>query len=125
MPRVTSTKWDRTLVLNIPIFIAIWLGLWAALEIHFRLIIRHRVLGYRLNTYHLEVTGYSEDPWWREFYIDFELSRLQFGSRPIGPTGDGPSGWTGDDDQPPLHGEREDHLPDLSEGWPPTPPRQP
>ena len=62
MPRVTSAKWDRTLVLNIPIFIAIWLGLRAALEIHFRLIIRHRVLGYRLNTYRLEVTGYSEDP---------------------------------------------------------------
>ena len=125
MPRVTFTKWDRTLVLNIPIFIAIWLGLQAALEIHFRLIIRHRVLGYRLNTYRLEVTGYSEDPWWREFYIDFEFSRLQFGSRPIGPTGDGPSGWTGDDDQPPPHGERADHLPDPSEGWPPTPPRQP
>ena len=67
MPRVTSTKWDRTLVLNVPIFIAIWFGLQAALEIHFRLIIRHQVLGYRLNTYHLEVTGYSDDPWWREF----------------------------------------------------------
>ena len=125
MPCVTSAKWDRTLVLNIPIFIAIWLGLRAALENHFRLIIRHQVLGYRLNTYRLEVTGYSEDPWWREFYIDFELSRLQFGSRPIGPTGDGPSGWTGDDDQPPPHGERADHLPDPSEGRPPTPPRQP
>ena len=125
MPRVTSAKWDRTLVLNIPIFIAIWLGLQAVLEIHFRLIIRHRVLGYRLNTYRLEVTGYSEDPWWREFYIDFELSRLQFGSRLIGPTGDGPSGWTGDDDQPPPHGERANHIPDPSEGRPPTPPRQP
>ena len=125
MPRVTSAKWDRTLVLNIPIFIAIWLGLRAALEIHFRLIIRHRVLGYRLNTYRLEVTGYSEDPWWREFYIDFELSRLQFGSRPIGPTGDGPLGWNDDGDEPPPHGEQADHLPDPSEGWPPTPPRQP
>ena len=68
----------------------------ATLEIHFRLIIRHQVLGYRLNTYHLEVTGYSDDPWWREFYIDFEFSRLQFGSRPIGPTGDGPLGPDGD-----------------------------
>ena len=125
MPRVTSAKWDRTLVLNIPIFIAIWLGLWAALEIHFCLIIRHRVLGYRLNTYRLEVTGYSEDPWWREFYIDFELSRLQFGSRPIGTTGDGPLGWNGDGDELPPHGERADHLPDPSEGRPPTPPRQP
>ena len=124
MPHVTSTKWDRTLVLNIPIFIAIWLGLQAALEIHFRLIIRHRVLGYRLNTYRLEVTGYSEDPWWREFYINFEFSRLQFGSRPIGPTGDGPSGWNNDSDELPPHGERVDHLPDPSEGWPPTPPRQ-
>ena len=125
MPCITSAKWDRTLILNIPIFITIWLNLWAALEIHFRLIIRHRVLGYRLNTYHLEVTGYSDDPWWREFYIDFELSRLQFGSRPISPTGDGPSGWNGDGDEPPPHGERADHPPDPSEGWPPTPPRQP
>ena len=57
MPRFTSAKWDRTLILNIPIFIAIWLGLRATLEIHFRLIIRHRVLGYRLNTYRLEVQG--------------------------------------------------------------------
>ena len=125
MPRITSAKWDRTLVLNIPIFIAIWLGLQAALEIHFRLIIRHRVLGYRLNTYRLEVTGYSEDPWWREFYIDFELSRLQFGSCPIGPTGDGPSGWNDDGEEPPPHGERADHLPDPTEGWPPTLPWQP
>ena len=125
MPRITSAKWDRTLVLNIPIFIAIWLGLRAALEIHFRLIIRHRILGYRLNTYRLEVTGYSEYPWWREFYIDFELSRLQFGSRPIGPTGDGPSGWNDDGNEPPPHGERADHLPDPTEGRPPTPPRQP
>ena len=125
MPCVTSAKWDRTLVLNIPIFIAIWLGLQAALEIHFRLIIRHRVLSYRLNTYRLEVTGYSDDPWWREFYINFELSRLQFGSRPIGPTGDGPSGWNGDGDELPPHGEQADHLPDPSEGWPPTPPWQP
>ena len=62
MPRVTSAKWDRTLVLNIPIFIAIWFGLRAALEVHLRLIIRHQVLGYRLNTYRLEVTGYSDDP---------------------------------------------------------------
>ena len=125
MPHITSAKWDRTLVLNIPIFIAIWLSLWAALEIHFRLIIRHRVLGYRLNTYRLEVTGYLEDPWWREFYIDFKLSRLQFGNHPIGPTGDGPSGWNGDGDEPPPHRERADHLPDPSKGRPPTPPRQP
>ena len=116
MPRVTSAKWDRTLVLNIPIFITIWLSLRAALEIHFCLIIRHRVLGYRLNTYRLEVTGYLEDPWWREFYIDFKLSRLQFGSRPIGPTGDGPSGWNDDSDEPSPHGEQADHLPDPSEG---------
>ena len=120
MPHVTSAKWDRTLVLNILIFIAIWLGLRAALEIHFRLIIRHRVLGYRLNTYRLEVTGYSEDPWWREFYINFKLSRLQFGSRPIGPTGDGLLGWNRDGDEPPPHGEQADHLPEPSEGRPPT-----
>ena len=123
MPCITSTKWDRTLVLNIPIFITIWISLWAALEIHFHLIIRHQVLGYRLNTYHLEVTGYSDDPWWREFYIDFEFSRLQFGSRPIGPTGDGPLGPDGDNLPP--HGDRSDHLPDPVEGWPPTPPWQP
>ena len=123
MPHVTSAKWDRTLVLNIPIFISIWFGLQATLEIHFCLIIRHQVLGYRLNTYHLEVTGYSGDPWWREFYIDFKFSRLQFGSRPIGPTGDGPLGTDGD--KPPPHGERADHLPDPMEGQPLTPPRQP
>ena len=76
-----------------------------------------------LNTYHLEVTGYSDDPWWREFYINFEFCRLQFGSRPIGPTGDGPSGADGD--EPPPHGEHTDHLPDPTEGWPPTQPRQP
>ena len=90
MPCVTSAKWGRTLVFNIPIFITIWFSLQAALEVHFRLIIRHQVLGYRLNTYCLEVTGYSDDPWWREFYINFEFSRLQFGSCPISPTGDGP-----------------------------------
>ena len=28
-------------------------------------------------------------------------------------------------DEPPPHGERADNLPELSEGWPPTPPRQP
>ena len=123
MPCITSTKWDRTLVLNVPIFITIWFGLQAALEIHFHLIIRHQVQGYRLNTYRLEVMGYSDDPWWREFYINFKLRRLQFGSRPIGPTGDGPSGWDGN--EPPPHGERADHLPDPSEGQPPTPPRQP
>ena len=72
---------------------------------HFHLIIRHQVLGYRLNTYRLEVTGYSEDLWWREFYINFVLSRLQFGSHPIGPTGDGPLGWNGDGDELPPHGE--------------------
>ena len=123
MPRVTSAKWDRTLVLNVPIFIAIWFSLRATLEIHFHLIIRHQVLGYRLNTYRLEVTGYSDDPWWREFYIDFKLSRLQFGSRPIGPTGDGPSG--ADRDELPPHREQADYLPELSEGRPPTPPWQP
>ena len=123
MPRVTSTKWDRTLVLNVPIFITIWFSLWAMLEVHFHLIIRHQVRGYRLNTYCLEVTGYSDDPWWREFYIDFELCRLQFGSCPIGPTGDGPSGADGDESPP--YGEQADHLPDPSEGWPPTPPQQP
>ena len=123
MPHVTSAKWDRTLVLNIPIFIAIWFSLRAMLEVHFCLIIRHQVLGYRLNTYCLEVTGYSDDPWWREFYINFEFSRLQFGSRPIGLTGDGPSGT--DRDEPPPHGEHADHLPDPAEGQPPTPPWQP
>ena len=75
--------------------------------------------------YRLEVTGYSDDPWWREFYIDFELSRLQFGSHPIGPTGDGPLGWTGDGDEPLPHSERADHLPDPSEGQPHTLPQQP
>ena len=123
MPHITSAKWDRTLVLNIPIFIAIWFSLCAALEIHFCLIIRHQVLGYRLNTYRLEVTGYSDDPWWREFYINFKFSRLQFRSRPIGPTGDGPLGPDGDNLPP--HGEHTDHLPDPAEGQPPTPPQQP
>ena len=113
MPRVTSAKWDRTLTLNIPIFICIWIGLRAALEIHFRLIIRHRVLGYRLNTYRLEITGYSDDPWWREFYIDFEFSRLQFGNAPNRPN----------EDEAPPHGERADHMA-QGEGRPPTPPRQ-
>ena len=32
-------------------------------------------------------------------------------------------GWN--DDEPPPHSERADNLPDLSEGRPPTPPRQP
>ena len=123
MPCVTSAKWDRTLVLNVPIFITIWFGLQATLEIHFHLIIRHQVQGYRLNTYRLEVMGYSDDPWWREFYIDFKLSRLQFGSHPIGPTGDGPLGWDGN--ELPPHGECADHLLDPSEGRPPTPPQQP
>ena len=123
MPHITSAKWDRTLVLNIPIFIAIWFSLQATLEVHFHLTIRHQVLGYRLNTYRLEVTGYSDDPWWREFYINFEFSRLQFGSCPIGPTGDGPSGTDGD--ELPPHGECAGHLPDLMEGRPPTPPQQP
>ena len=85
--------------------------------------IRHQVLGYRLNTYRLEVTGYSDDPWWREFYINFEFSRLQFGSCPISPTGDGPTGADGD--KPPPHGEQADHLQDPSEGQPPTLPWQP
>ena len=123
MPHITSAKWDRTLVLNIPIIIAIWFSLWAALEVYHYLIIRHQVLGYSLNTYRLEVTRYSDDPWWREFYIDFKFSRLQFGSRPISPTGNGPSGADGD--EPPPHGEHADHLPDPAEGWPPTLPRQP
>ena len=123
MPCITSAKWDRTLVLNIPIFITIWFSLRAVLEVHFHLIIRHKALGYRLNTYRLEVTGYSDDPWWREFYIDFEISRLQFGSCPISPTGDGPSGADGD--ELPPHGEHADYLPDPTEGQPPTPPRQP
>ena len=123
MPHVTSTKWDWTLVLNIPIFIIIWFGLCATLEIHFCLIIRHQVLGYRLNTYRLEVTGYSDDPWRREFYINFEFSRLQFRGHPISPTRDGPLGPDGDN--PPPHGERADHLPDPVEGQPPTLPRQP
>ena len=123
MPHVTSAKWDRTLVLNIPIFIAIWPGLHAALEIHFRLLIGHQILAYWLNTYHLEITGYSDDPWWREFYIDFEFSRLQFRSHTIGPTGSGPLGPDGDN--PPPHGDHADHLPDPAEGQPPTPPQQP
>ena len=89
------------------------IGLWAALEIHFRLIIRHRVLGYRLNTYRLEDTRYSNDPWWREFYIDFEFSRLRFGNAPLHPN----------EDEAPPDGERSDHM-DLGEGRPPTPPRQ-
>ena len=122
MPHITSAKWDRTLVLNILIFITIWIGLHPALEVCFHLIIRHQVLGYRFNMYHLEVTGYSDDPWWREFYIDFKFSRLQFGSRPIGPTGDGPLGPDGDNLPP--HGEHADHLPDPAEGQPPTLPRQ-
>ena len=86
MPCVTSAKWNRTLVLQIPIFIAIWIGLHTALEIHFCLVIRHQILAYWLNMYRLEITRYSDDPWWREFYINFKFSRLQFGSHPIGST---------------------------------------
>ena len=71
----------------------------------------------------LTISGYSDDPWWREFYIDFEFGRLQFGSRPIGPTGDVPSGWMGD--EPPPHRECADNLPEPSEGRPPTLPWQP
>ena len=41
-----------------------------------------------LNTYWLEVSGYSDDPWWMELYIDFEFSRLHFGSHPIVPLND-------------------------------------
>ena len=101
MPHITSTKWDRTLVLQVPIFIAIWFSLCAALELHFHLIIRHHVLAYQFNTYHLEITGYSDDPWWREFYTDIEFSRLHFGSRPIGPRAE---------DKPLPHADRGDHA---------------
>ena len=114
MPCITCAKWDRTLILNIPIFIAIWIGLHATLEIHLRLIIRHNVEGYRLNTYRLEVSGHLNGPWWRELYINLEFSRLCFGSRPIGPL---------NDDEAPPHADCGDHAPTL-EGRPPTPPRQ-
>ena len=90
------------LILQIPIFIAIWIGLHAALEIHLHLIIRHNVKGYRLNTYWLEVSGYSDDPWWRELFIDFEFSRLHFGNRPISPL---------NDNKAPPHADQGDHLP--------------
>ena len=115
MPHVTCAKWDRTLILQIPIFITNWISLHAALEIHLHLIIRHNVEGYRLNTYWLEVSGYSDNPWWRELYIDFEFSRLRFGNHPIGPL---------NDDEAPLHADRGDHMPPSSEGRPPTPPWQ-
>ena len=111
MPRVTCAKWDRTLILQIPIFITIWISLHAALEIHLRLIIRHNVEGYRLNTYRLEVSGYSNDPWWRELYIDFKFSRLCFENRPIGPL---------NNNEAPPHADQADHLP-PSEGRSPTP----
>ena len=114
MPCVTCAKWDRTLILNIPIFIAIWIGLCAALEIHLCLIIRHNIEGYQLNTYRLEVSGYLDNPWWRELYINLEFSRLCFGSCPIGPF---------NDDEAPPHADWGDHVPTL-EGRPPTPPRQ-
>ena len=83
MPHVTSAKWDRTLVLNIPIFIAIWINFCTTLELHFHLIIWHKVERYRPNTHHLEISGYLSDPWWRELYIDLEFSRLCFRHRPI------------------------------------------
>ena len=114
MPCVTCAKWDRTLILQIPIFIAIWIGLCATLEIHLCLIIRHNVEGYCLNTYRLEVSGYSDDPWWRELYIDLKFSRLCFGSCPISPLSN---------NKAPPHADRGDHLAPL-EGRPPTPPRQ-
>ena len=114
MPCITCAKWDRTLILQIPIFITIWIGLHAALEIHLCLIIRHNVEGYHLNTYWLEVSGYSDDPWWMELYIDFEFSRLHFGSHPIVPL---------NDDEAPPHADWGDHMPPL-EGRPPTPLRQ-
>ena len=114
MPRITCAKWDRTLVLQIPIFIAIWLSFCAVLEIHLRLIIRYNVEGYHLNTYQLEVSGYSEDPWWRELYIDLEFSRICFGVPPIGPYGS---------NEALLHGDCGDHILEL-EGRPPTPPWQ-
>ena len=66
MPHITSAKWDRTLVLNIPIFIAIWINFCTTLELHFHLIIWHKVERYRPNTHHLEISGYLSDPWWRE-----------------------------------------------------------
>ena len=112
MPHITCAKWDRTLILQIPIFIAIWIGLRTALEIHLCLIIRHNIEGYHLNIYRLEVSGYSDNPWWRELYIDFEFSRLHFGSHPIGPL---------NNDEAPPHADQGDHLP-PSEGRPPTPP---
>ena len=111
---MTCAKWDMTLILQIPIFIAIWIGLRAALEIHLCLIIRHNVEGYRLNTYPLEVSGYLDDPWWRELYIDFEFSRLCFGHHSQGPL---------NKDKAPPHPDRADHLP-PSEGRPPTPLQQ-
>ena len=114
MPHVTCAKWDRTLILQIPIFIAIWIGLHAALEIHLHLIIRHNVEGYQLNTYWLEVSGYLDDPWWGELYIDLEFSRLHFGSRPIGPL---------NDDKALPHADCGDHAQAL-EGRPPTLPQQ-
>ena len=113
MPHVTCAKWDRTLILNIPIFIAIWIGLHATLEIHLCLIIRHNVEEYRLNTYRLEVSGYLDGPWWRELYINLEFSRLCFGSHPI-PL---------NDDEASPHADHGDHAPTL-EGRPPTLPRQ-
>ena len=114
MPHVTCAKWDRTLILQIPIFIAIWIGLHAALEIHLRLIIRHNVEGYQLNTYWLEVSGYLDDPWWGELYTDLEFSRLHFGSCPIGPL---------NDDKALPHADCRDHAQAL-EGRPPTLPQQ-
>ena len=113
MPCVCA-KWDRTLILNIPIFIAIWISLHAALEIHLCLIIRHNIEGYWLNTYRLEVSGYLDDPWWRELYINLKFSRLCFGSHPIGPL---------NDDEAHPHTDCGDHVPTLK-GRPSTPPRQ-
>ena len=114
MPHITCAKWDRTLILNIPIFITIWIGLCAALEIHLRLIIRHNIEGYQLNTYQLEVSGYSDNPWWRELYINLEFSRLHFGNCPISPL---------NNDEAPSHADHGDHAPEP-EGRPPTPPWQ-
>ena len=62
----------------------------------------------------MEVSGYLDDPWWGELYIDLEFSRLHFGSRPIGPL---------NDDEALPHADCRDHAQAL-EGRPPTLPQQ-
>ena len=62
----------------------------------------------------MEVSGYLDDPWWGELYIDLEFSRLHFGSRPIGPL---------NDDEALPHADCGDHAQAL-EGRPPTLPQQ-